>query len=253
MQAKILEEIGLTDGESRIYIALLKLGSTTTGPIAKQSQISRSKVYFILDKLEKKGLVSHIDKNGVTYFSAVEPSKIDDYLRQKEDQFEKVKLEFKKFLPELQSYYTQNEKAQQVKVYQGLDGLKTAHEHIYLKLKGGEEYCYLGIPSHQPESQHRYWQRDHLRRVEAKIKCRLLFERGTSKEVLENRNSYSLSDARYMPIGIKTPAYFLIYKDTTMIAVPSDDPVVIEIVSQAITDSFKAYFNAFWAKSKPLK
>ena len=251
MDSGILEQIGLTNGEAKAYMALLRLGPTTTGPLAKQAQISRSKIYFILDKLEKKGLASHIDRNGITYFQAVEPSKIEDYLKQKEDQFEKVKSEFRRFLPELQDYYTQSEKIQQVKVYQGLNGLKVAHEHTYLKLKKGEEYCYLGVPAYQPEPQHRYWQKDHLRRIEAGIKCRLLLNRDTDKSILKNRNSYSLCDARYMPAGIKTPAYFLIYKDTTMIAVPSNDPVVVEIVSQEIANSFKAYFDLFWEKSKP--
>jgi len=251
MDVRILEEIGLTNGEAKTYMALLRLGSSTTGPIAKQAQISRSKIYFILDKLEKKGLASHTDRNGITYFQAVEPLKIEDYFKKKEDQFERTKSEFTKFLPELQSYYVQSEHAQQVKIYQGLDGLKSAHEHTYLKLKSGEYYYYLGIPAHQPEPHNRYWKKDHMRRIEVGIKCKMLFNRDTDKATLRNRNSYKGCDARYMPTGIKTPAYFLIYKDTVMIAISSEDPLAIEIVSQEIADSFKAYFEQFWKNSKP--
>ncbi|GAG26288.1 unnamed protein product, partial [marine sediment metagenome] len=47
MDTKILEEIGLTQGEIKTYLALLKLGSSSTGPIAKESQVSRSKLYSI--------------------------------------------------------------------------------------------------------------------------------------------------------------------------------------------------------------
>ena len=61
MDARILEEIGLTAGERKTYLALLKLGLSSTGPIAKLAQVSRSKLYSILDKLEKKGLASHIE------------------------------------------------------------------------------------------------------------------------------------------------------------------------------------------------
>jgi sugar-specific transcriptional regulator TrmB len=253
MESNVLREIGLTDGESRTYLALLKTGSSSTGAIAKQSQISRSKVYFTLDKLEKKGLVSHIDRGGVTYFQAVEPSKIEDYLRDKEEELQRLKSDFRGFLPELQSYYDQAGDRTQVKVYQGIKGLKTAHEHTYLKLKKGEEYCYIGITSRQPRPQDLMWQKDHMRRAEAGIKCRLLFEQPTAPSVLKNRNSYRGCDARYMPVGMETPAYYMVYKDTVMIAVPSLDPIVIEIVNQEIADSFKVYFEEFWRRTKPFK
>ena len=74
MDTKILEEIGLTHGEIKTYLALLTLGSSSTGPIAKESGVSRSKLYIILDKLEKKGLVSHIEKDGIIYFQSADPA-----------------------------------------------------------------------------------------------------------------------------------------------------------------------------------
>ncbi|MBI5228229.1 hypothetical protein HY988_06580 [Candidatus Micrarchaeota archaeon] len=253
MNVKILEEIGLTNGEIKTYLALLKLGSSSTGPIAKQSQVSRSKLYSILDKLEKKGLASHIEKSGVIYFQAVEPSKIKDYLKEKENSLRKLEEDFDKFLPQLQGYYQNAEKVQNVSFYQGTKGLAVAHEHTYLKLKKGDEYYYLGIPSYQAEGIHNYWRKDHLRRAEEGIKCRLLFNKDTQKEVLQHRNSQPRCEARYMPTDIKTPAYFLIYKDTVMIAIASKEPIAIEIVSQDIADSFKAYFLEFWKRSKPFR
>ena len=253
MNTGILEKIGLTPGEIRTYLALLKLGSTSSGPLAKQSQVSISKLYIILDKLEKKGLASHVDKRGVIYFQAVEPVKIKDYIREKENEIKKLEEEFDKFLPKLQDYYKQPGAVQNVTIYQGLKGLRVAHEHTYLKLKRGEEFYYLGIPAEQPEAHHRYWQKDHQRRANAGIKSKSLFNKDTPIEILKNRNSYALSDARYMPIDIKTPAYFLIYKDTVMIGIPSNDPIAIEIISQEIADSFKAYFNEFWKRSKPFR
>jgi len=252
MDTKILEEIGLTPGEIKTYLALLKLGSASTGPIAKQSQVSRSKLYSILDKLEKKGLVSHVEQNNVTHFQAVEPSKIKDYLLKKEEGLKKLKIEFEQFLPQLEVAYESKEKVQNVKVYQGMNGLSTAHEHTYIKLKKGEEYYYMGIPKDQPRSHHLYWQRDHLRRIRARIKCKLLFNTETPKDVLVNRISYKGCKARYMPISIKSPTSFLIYKDTTMIYISSENPITIEILSQEIADAFKVYFEEFWKRSTVL-
>jgi len=51
-----LKAIGLTEGEIRVYLALLDSGLTTTGIVIKQSNITGSKVYNILDRLIEKGL-----------------------------------------------------------------------------------------------------------------------------------------------------------------------------------------------------
>ena len=40
MKPETLERIGLTQGESRTYLALLGLGQTTTGPIVEKSGVS---------------------------------------------------------------------------------------------------------------------------------------------------------------------------------------------------------------------
>ncbi len=253
METELLEKLGLTPGEIKAYLALLKLGPSSTGPIAKESQVSRSKLYSILDKLEKRGLVSHILTKGVIYFQASEPSKIMGYIKEKETEIKMLEENFEKFLPQLEEYYRQAGKTQEVKVYQGTKGLITAHEHTYLKLKRGEEYFYIGIPKYQPPMHEVYWRKDHKRRAEAGIRCKLLFNRDTSKELLKLRNNYKGCDARYMPASIKTPAYFLIYKDTVMIAMPVENPIVVEITSQQIADAFMAYFWEFWKRSKPFK
>ena len=57
MDERLLQDIGLTNGESKVYLALLNLGETKTGELAKKSQVSSSKIYKILDRLEKKGIV----------------------------------------------------------------------------------------------------------------------------------------------------------------------------------------------------
>lgn len=253
MDTKLLTGLGLTDGEIKTYLALLRIGKSSTGFIAKESQLSRSKLYSILDKLEKKGLVSHYEENGVMYFQASEPAKIKDFIKEKKDKLKQLENEFEKFLPELESYNQDNKQVQKVSFYQGLKGLTTAHEHLYQKLTKGDSYYYLGIPANQPETHHLYWQRDHLRRIEAGIKCKLLFNKDTPIEILKNRNKYNDCDARYMGSTIKTPSYFLIYADTVMIAIASKNPIAIEIISEEIANSFKQYFNEFWKLSKPTR
>ena len=59
-----LKRIGLTEGEIKIYNALLELGETTRTELAKKSGISPSKIYDVANRLLEKGIISSVKKNG---------------------------------------------------------------------------------------------------------------------------------------------------------------------------------------------
>lgn len=250
MDTSSFKEAGLTDGEIKVYLALLEVGSSTTGPIIEKSGVSRSIIYQILEKLMQKGLTSMIIKEKTKHFQATQPSKLLEYIDERAKKLQDNRGRVEKLLPELFLKQTLASKSEAT-FYTGFKGIRTGHEHIYTKLKKGEEYCYLGIPAYQPKEQHIYWQKDRAKSAKLGIRSRLLFNKGTDPKVLKNRNSYKGCDARYMPTPIKTPAAFLIYKDTVMIHVQSPKPIAIEIINEDIANSFKAYFEEFWRRTKP--
>jgi len=60
-----LEEFGLSDYESRAYIALLKQESVTVSELAYHAQIPRTKAYAVIKSLVRKGLAELLDKKPV--------------------------------------------------------------------------------------------------------------------------------------------------------------------------------------------
>ena len=254
METKVLSELGLTDGEIKAYLTILRIGQSAAGPIAMESGISRSKIYQVLDKLERKGLASHVEVGGVRHFQGVEPSKIRDYLAERKEELERLGGELESFLPKLEAFQKGSGKGHSVAVYQGFRGMRTAHEHIYLKLRKGAEYHVLGAPSGNAwKGMERFWLKDHLRRAAAGIRCRILFNADVERGVVADRNGRPLCEARYMPIGMVTPAEIEVFDDTTLIITISDEPVTIEIVGKEIARSFKSYFDQFWKRSKPFR
>jgi sugar-specific transcriptional regulator TrmB len=251
MDTKILEDIGLTKGEIKVYLALLKLGSSTSGPLIEESTVSSSKIYNVLERLMQKGLVSYIIKDKTRHYQAAEPAKIKEYVDQKEEEFKQQKEGIDKLLPQLELQQKLAKTIRQAQIFEGFKGIQTVYEHVFLKLKKGEEYFYFGIPSLQDKKYHIYWQRMHKRRAEAGIRCRLLFNQGTDKETMNNRNKYPGGEARFMPLPINTPSWIMGYKDTTVIGLQSQDGMAIEIINQQIADSFKEYFESFWKISEP--
>src|SRR3989338_6940485 len=91
MDETLLEKLGLTKGEIKVYLALNKLGESTIGPIGKESKVSKSKMYDILDRLIEKGLVGYITKDGTKYFMANDPHMILEYLERKESDLTQTK------------------------------------------------------------------------------------------------------------------------------------------------------------------
>jgi HTH-type transcriptional regulator, sugar sensing transcriptional regulator len=75
-----LNKLGLTNGEARVYLSLLKLGSAKVGEIVKDSAISYSKVYDVLQRLSIKGLTSQIIVENIKHFNAVEPYRLHEGL-----------------------------------------------------------------------------------------------------------------------------------------------------------------------------
>ncbi len=246
MNTKSLQSLGLTDGEIRVYVALLKLGPSTSGPITDKSRVSSSKIYNILERLMQKGIVSYIIKEKTRYYQAEDPIKIKDYFNQKEKEFQEQKEEIDKLIPELQLQQQLERTKNEVQIYKGFRGIQTITDHLYTKLKKGDTWYNIGVPSHQEDKYHSYWHKDHLKRIKLGIKCKMLFNPRTPKETLKNRNSYKDCDARYMPLSVETPSWILVYKDVSVITLPGDDPIAIEITNKDIAHSFQQYFEAFW-------
>jgi sugar-specific transcriptional regulator TrmB len=52
-----LKEIGLTEYETRAYLHLLRIGATTASQVSEEAEVPYSKIYEVLNSLERKGWV----------------------------------------------------------------------------------------------------------------------------------------------------------------------------------------------------
>src|SRR5919112_3807650 len=103
MMISELMELGLTNGEAKVYLSLLKLGSSKVGSIVKDCRVSYSKVYDVLERLILKGLVSYVLIGNIKHFNAVEPYRLQDYIQKKEEQIKLQKDKASKIIPNLVS------------------------------------------------------------------------------------------------------------------------------------------------------
>jgi len=248
MNENVLKSIGLTEGEIKVYLALLEIGSSSIGKIIKKSKISGSKTYEVLDRLIQKGLASFVVKNGVKYFEASSPNKILDYLGEKEKQIEEEKISIQKIIPELLLKQSSSTKSE-VKVFTGFEGLKTANEDIINTLKRGEEWLSMGL-TEQPESWEVYFNKRQLERVNKGIILKhLLNEKYQS--LYQKRKKLPFTEFRFLPKEFEMPTSTEIYNNKVLIFILiKENPMAIMIESKEVAESFRIYFEHIWETAK---
>ena len=238
MNTKILQNIGLTEREAEVYLILLDLGSTTTGQIIKKSGLHKATVYAILQRLIDQGLVSYILKEGIRYFDATDPENLLDFLKEKEEGLKEI-------LPELKKKKETAKQKQEAYILEGLKGLKTARDRSLKVLNRGEEILVLGASQASNQALESYWENYHNRRVKAGIKTRMLWSE-TTKKWGKEREKLQLTELKYLPKELETPADIDIFKNTVDIRVFTDKPFVFHIENKVLANAFRNYFDLLW-------
>ena len=97
MDEKILEEIGLSKNEIKVYLALLKLGKTTSWKLMSETGIQVSALYYCLDNLIKKGLASYSMISNKKHFQAAPPEQLIQLVEGRKKKLEILLPKLKKF------------------------------------------------------------------------------------------------------------------------------------------------------------
>lgn len=126
-----LKNLGLSEKEVLVYLALLQLGSATPYQIAIKSGIKRPTAYIIAEELVKKGLIIHITGESAKLYMAKMP---DVYIEEREKQLSAAK----DILPELRSYQKNTAEKPSILYFEGVDGLRQAYQYKQKELHNTE-------------------------------------------------------------------------------------------------------------------
>lgn len=234
---KTLEELGFDEKESSVYLAFLKIGETTATKISKETKIERTLVYYIIEKLINKGFLSFKLKNNVKYYSASNPDKILEDLKEKEKSFQKLK-------PFLESLIRQPaEEEVKVDVFKEFAGLKAVTNIVF---KDAKEFLFLGEEGQvQKNFPNHYMQ--YLRRLkETGIKEKVIIREDLRGKIWKSKNS----EFRYISKDLLSPTTTLITGNKVLITIWEKQIYNILITSKKISDSYRAYFNHLWKIAK---
>ena len=249
MNMQILEEIGLTKTEIKIYLTLLKLGQSTTTKIIKEAGIHASKVYVFLDKLIQKGLVSYVIKSNKKHFSATEPEFLKEFLKEKQREILEQEEEIDKILPQLNSIKKSGEDIIQSEIYEGLRGAKSVYEKIISTLQKGEIQYIIGAPRIGNELIEGFLLDWHKRRIKKGIKCKYIYDSDV-RDYGKVREEMPLTEVRYLPKKMVSPVWIEIFKDNVVIGhIKGRNAVLFLIKDKEIAKGYLDYFDLIWKSS----
>jgi sugar-specific transcriptional regulator TrmB len=247
MDTKTLEKIGLTRNESIVYLTLLKLGTSKTGSILKNSGLNSGKIYEILESLKVKGLVSESVINNVKFFSAAPPSQILNWLDIKKEDVAKDEDIIKKELPQLEILRKEGVKEVKSVTYTGFRGFKTAVEEAFSTTQEGDEILGMGITSKKEKKFNDFWLKFGEERVKRKIKAKNLFSERS--EYVKSYEKIKLTENRVLQ-GVTPVTVDIFGKDKVLIFNYSEPTSCILIYDENTAISFRNFFYQLWKTAK---
>ncbi len=249
MDTGALEEIGLTEGEAKVYLTLLETGTSTTGAIVKGSGISASKVYQILDRLAKKGLVGHAKKEGVMHFQAAEPKRILDYLEEKESELLDKKQKIIAEMPQLELKQSIGATKRTAEIFEGKKGVMNLFSNILDDLKREEEYFVIGagLGFEEIPGMWDFFQNYHTERAKHGIKVNMLANYSYKNRIVPATKMRG--DVKFLPEELVTNLQITFYKKKSFIVLWSKEPVAFLIHNPEIVNGFRAYFDLLWSRA----
>jgi len=165
----ILENIGLTENESKAYLAALSLGPTTVLKIAQTAEVKRTTVYTLLEALKQKGLV-RIEMRGMkTRYAAENPEKLEAILENK-------KTAFKEALPEFAALYNLRGEESLIEYHEGLESIKNVYEDLIESIHPSESYYVVSNTDLWYNQDPKYFEDFQYRRAKIGIHARLILE-----------------------------------------------------------------------------
>lgn len=240
----IIEQTGLNQKESVIYLATLELGIATASQITQKTGIHRTYFYDIIKGLVKKGFIKQSKKDKKTIFIAESPNKILEMQERKLN-------EFKKIIPELNAINNLTTKKPKVYYYNGQAGMEEINNDTIM----GNESELVGfttprfINSHEKKLSNEYI----AKRKSAGKMVRVIGEMSNEIMEVKKRDDQELRETRILPVDLFHSEIEIIIGNDKVYIVNYKDEFGMIIEDKEIAKVQKQIFEIIWNGGKIIR
>lgn len=253
MNLEFLRKVGLTEGEIKVYDALLNIGVSSLNKIHEKTGIERRNIYDILNKLIEKGFVSYTLEKGKKTFQITHPKKIINYLEERKKELDKTEKQIKPDISQLLKVFNQSKDETRAEVFRGNESIKS----LLIEILEYKESFWMGGNSFEnykavPENLQIYFEHWMKKRAKQKHVMHDLVSYGTylkglepSKKSLHKKLFYKYCQ---LPKDMYVPMVIIIFGNKVAQIQWSNQSFAFVIESKKIKESYMKYFNHFWKK-----
>jgi len=239
MEKELLQNLGLTKNEAKVYKALVRLKFASVNEIYRASDVPRVNAYDVLESLKAKGLVASATKANKMYFEPADPQRLREMYEKKKKEMDEVE----KNIGQLSAVFAQPSKKRDVGLFKGMLGLKSVMKDVLTAKTEILDYG-SGLFPIAHRSYSRIWESHRIRK---KISMRIV----TSKSSRGKAPKKRLQTIRYLDMEFKNLSSTFIYDNKVAILMWVEEPLAILIENKEIADSYRNYFEVLWNKAKP--
>lgn len=250
-----LSRIGLTENEKKIYLHLLKTGSSIASMIGKRLTIKRVTVYASLQTLIKKELITSFQKNNVTYFQTASPEDIVRFCEIRINRDLELKNEAERLLVHLKTIQASQAKPileikDKLKYYQGLEAVKRLINETLDE--GKKEQLCFGLNKYHTENFWDEWVDYTQRRTKVGMNVRSVQPDIFPAKAYKKRDKNELRVTRLIP-HTKFPAHSELNVIGDMVALFTShgkEPTGMKFYSKDMAQVLRSLFELAWEKAE---
>lgn len=234
----VLENVGLSKTEARVYLALNGLGEATVHAISKRSKTFRANVYDALDRLVDKGLVSYITKDNAKHYTTTDPVHLATIVKDKEMQLMEI-------IPKLKVMKLSSDD-ESVAITRGIIAIGNSLHEI---LEFREPIYAYGIPREASEVLMTKLPNFHRERLKRKIVMKHIYN-FDAKERIRYLNKLPLTEARYIDNKLQSRVVTIVCGNRVLLIHHIKNAIVITIDNRDLADTYRGYFKVLYAHAK---
>ncbi len=236
---EILQQIGLSKNESKIYVTLSEIGLSSAYKIAKQSNIFKSNTYDTLKRLIEKGLVSHKTIEDKELYETTDPSYLLEILNKKRELANQI-------IPQLRLIQQTDQSHTKFNSYKGADAVISILTN-FLKYK--EPIYVYGAPKIAFEILKHRITNFHKERIKKKIKMYHIYNfEATSR--IKTLQKMPYTPIKVLPELFDTQVTTMICGDETTFTIWNPPIKVMQIVDEEMSKAYIKYFQILWKQAK---
>lgn len=251
MSFPILEKLGLSINEAKIYLSLVESGEASISQIAIHAKIHRRNAYDAIHRLLNKGLIFQIIDPRENKYNAVDPDKLKELLAERSQELEQI-------LPGLHKQYHKQDIPEAAYIYRGLEGQKTIWREI---LRSGKDSYALGAKGNWYEPKLEIARKSFFKEANKRqIKFIQIFDQEALAKMpdfpknFEGSLHYRILPPEYSSNSILNifDDYVITYTGVEIMSL-SENTVFFVLKSRGLADSYRTWFQYMWDKSEEPK